>query len=95
LLPPTILYGTSFTDPVVVLRDHEAFKALYHTRGNQPWRMGPVLANLPPAVKFFVLEYPEYYLQRFAEFPIQAACHPASAAFASANSPKPLPDPVP
>jgi alginate O-acetyltransferase complex protein AlgJ len=59
LLPPMMLFGTSFSDSFFALRYNEFFKTVYRTRSNYPELIGPLLRNLPDDVKIFVLEFPE------------------------------------
>ena len=62
LLPPMMLFGTSFSDGFFDLTYNDAFAAVYQTRSNVPERIGPLLQNLPGDVKIFILEFPEPYL---------------------------------
>jgi hypothetical protein len=62
LLPPLMLFGTSFSDGFFELTYNDAFAAVYQTRSNVPERIGPLLRELPGDVQVFVLEFPEPYL---------------------------------
>jgi hypothetical protein len=62
LLPPMMLFGTSFSDGFFSLTYNDAFAAVYQTRSNVPERIGPLLRELPGDVRIFVLEFPEPYL---------------------------------
>ncbi|MBV9635263.1 MAG: hypothetical protein JOZ40_11610 [Methylobacteriaceae bacterium] len=74
LLPPIMLFGTSFTDPLFDLRLNEDFKAIYRTKSNIPERIVRVLQNLPPDVKFLVLEYPEPFVGLIEYLPVGRNC---------------------
>jgi hypothetical protein len=62
LLPPMMLFGTSFSDGFFELTYNDAFAAVYQTRSNIAERIGPLLRELPGDVQIFVLEFPEPYL---------------------------------
>jgi SGNH hydrolase-like domain, acetyltransferase AlgX len=59
LLPPMMLFGTSFADPFFMLKYNEAFETIYRTRSNIPERIQGLMRHLPNEVKIFVLEFPE------------------------------------
>jgi alginate O-acetyltransferase complex protein AlgJ len=64
LLPPMLLYGTSFSELIFSLRYNEQFEAVYHDK--TPESIVPLLKNLPDDVKIFVLEIPEPLLSVIA-----------------------------
>jgi hypothetical protein len=74
LLPPMMLFGTSYSDGFFALTYNDAFAAVYRTRSNVPERIGPLLRHLPPEVKVFVLEFPEPYLQLILRLGNLRAC---------------------
>ncbi len=58
LLPPTVIYGNSFSDGFFAYGMHEHFQDLWRSR-LQPGRQKLVLDNFPPGVKYFILQYYE------------------------------------
>ena len=62
LLPPTMLFGTSFSDGMFSLRYNEVFETIYRTRSNVPERIGPLLLHMPGEVRILILEFPEHLL---------------------------------
>jgi len=74
LLPPTMVFGTSFMDGFFALRYNEAFETVYRTRNNVAERIGPLMRHLPSDVKVFVLEVPEPLLYLLPQMKLPAAC---------------------
>jgi SGNH hydrolase-like domain, acetyltransferase AlgX len=74
LLPPMMLFGTSFSDGFFDLTYNDAFAAVYQTRSNVPERIGPLLHELPGDVAVFVLEFPEPYLSLIPRLGDLRAC---------------------
>jgi hypothetical protein len=68
LLPPMMLFGTSFSDNFFGLRYNDVFAKIYRTRSNVAERIGPLLQQLPSDVQIFVLEFPEVYLSLMLNF---------------------------
>ena len=56
MLPTTIVYGNSFSDPFWSCGMHEHFKSIYRAR-NLAGRLPLMLANMPPNTRFFVFQY--------------------------------------
>jgi SGNH hydrolase-like domain, acetyltransferase AlgX len=75
LLPPMMLFGTSFSDGFFDLTYNDAFAAVYQSRSNVPERIGPLLHALPSDVQVFVLEFPEPYLSLIPRLGDLRACH--------------------
>lgn len=74
LLPPTMVFGTSFIDGLFDLRYNEAFETMYRTRSNVAERIGPLMRHLPADIKIFVLEAPEPWLYLLPQMQLPAAC---------------------
>jgi hypothetical protein len=72
LLPPMMLFGTSFSDEFFGLTYNDVFAAVYQAHSNVPERIGPLLRQLPGDVQVFVLEFPEPYLSLIPR--LDAAC---------------------
>jgi hypothetical protein len=79
LLPPMMLFGTSFADGFFELTYNDAFAAVYQTRSNVPERIGPLLRQLPGDVRIFVLEFPEPYLSLIPRLGDLRACEISKA----------------
>lgn len=77
LLPPIMIFGTSYSDGFFGLRYHEAFKKVYRTKSTIPDRILPVIRNLPSDIKYFVVEYPEVMLPNIQYFSDGSVKHPA------------------
>jgi len=67
LLPPIMLFGTSFVDLMFDLKYNDVFSAIYRTRSNTPERIGPLMRHLPDDVRVFVIEFPEMLLSRMSK----------------------------
>ena len=63
LLPPIVLFGTSFADPLFALNYNRVFGAIYRTRSNVPERICSLMLNMPREIKVFVVEFPEMFLR--------------------------------
>jgi hypothetical protein len=68
LLPPMMLFGTSFSDGLFGLRYNDVFAKIYRTRSNVAERIGPLLQQLPADVQIFVLEFPEVFVSLMLNF---------------------------
>lgn len=77
LLPPIMMFGTSYSDGFFGLRYHEAFKKVYRTKSNIPDRILPVIRNLPSDIKYFVVEYPEQMITNIQYFAKGSVKHTA------------------
>jgi hypothetical protein len=66
LLPPTMLFGTSFSDGIFSLKYNEVFAKVYRARSNYIGLIGPIMRHLPDDVRLFILESPEVWLTRIA-----------------------------
>jgi SGNH hydrolase-like domain, acetyltransferase AlgX len=82
LLPPMLIFGTSFSDYIFALRYNELFETVYQTRAETPGDIVPLLGHLPDDVKIFLLEMPEPFLSRIASMdpsPNCTAAHPSAS----------------
>ena len=75
LLPPMLLFGTSFSNFVFSLRYNEFFETIYRMHAFEPvYRMHALLNHLPDDVKIFVLEMPEPYLSEITKLDPSPDC---------------------
>tara|TARA_R110000868_G_scaffold358005_4_gene619516 strand:- start:2194 stop:2412 length:219 start_codon:yes stop_codon:yes gene_type:complete len=61
-LPPTIIFGTFFSDLFFGLRLDESFEKVLHTKSNMPEQILPLFRDMSADTKYFVIEYPERFL---------------------------------
>jgi hypothetical protein len=81
LLPPMLIFGTSFSDYIFALHYNALFETIYQTRAETPGDIVPLLGHLPDDVKIFLLEMPEPFLSRIASMdpsPNCTAAHPSA-----------------
>ena len=74
LLPPMLIFGTSFSEYIFSLRYNELFETVYQTHAGTPEDIVPLLKHLPSDVKIFVLEIPEPFLSRIASMEPSRDC---------------------
>jgi SGNH hydrolase-like domain, acetyltransferase AlgX len=74
LLPPMIVFGTSFSEFIFSLHYNEMFEAVYQTHARTPESIVRLLKHLPDDVKIFVLEIPEPFLSRIARMDPSPDC---------------------
>jgi hypothetical protein len=74
LLPPMLLFGTSFSNLIFSLRYNELFETVYRTNARTPESVVPLLKHLPGDVKIVVLEIPEPFLSRIAKMDPSPDC---------------------
>jgi hypothetical protein len=74
LLPPMLIFGTSFSEFIFSLRYNELFETVYQTHAKAPEDIVPLLKHLPDDVKIFVLEIPEPFLSRIAKMDPSPDC---------------------
>jgi hypothetical protein len=75
LLPPILLFGTSFSNYIFSLRYNELFAAVYQMHAFAPvYRMHALLNHLPDDVKIFVLEMPEPFLSEITKIDPSPDC---------------------
>jgi alginate O-acetyltransferase complex protein AlgJ len=74
LLPPMLVFGTSFGQLIFSVRYNELFETVYETSARTPESIVSLLKHLPDDVKVFVLEIPEPFLSRIAKMDPSPDC---------------------